>query len=132
IFAGNIFLKDYRNIFSFSQGILSPKDIKQQGFYKLNQLVNILSMTGIPDSLILMGDGFESDEFIYCVLATILLKKADPWKVWNQIKKEKAFNLTTRQNFQFLSKFYQLGESALKKENLEMKIYIRCTKADIE
>lgn len=132
IFAGSIFLKDYRNIFSFTEGVLTPKDMTNQGFYKLNQLVNILLMTGIPNHLVLMGDGFESDTFIYLCLKAILIDKADPWTIWNKIKKEKAFKLTSKQNAQFLSKFYQVGELIKKVDNLEMSIYIRCTQNNIE
>lgn len=126
IYAGNIFLKDYRNVFSLSDGVLTPKDIKNQGFYKLAQLVNILNMTGVPDELILVGDGFESDAYIYLILASVLVDKLDPWSIWNQIKKEKAFRLTTKQNFHFLGKFYQLGEKAKVKEKIKLNIQIRC------
>jgi len=132
IFAGSIFLKDYRNIFSFSDGVLTPKDMTNQGFYKLNQLVNILLMTGIPSSLVLMGDGFESDTFIYLCLKAILIDKADPWSIWNKIKKEKIFKLTSKQNAQFLSKFYQLGELIKNVESIDMTIYIRCTHDNID
>jgi hypothetical protein len=132
IYAGNIFLKDYRNIFSFSAGVLTPKDMKNQGFYKLNQLVNILLMTGMPDKLVLMGDGFESDAFIYLCLRSILVDNVDPWNVWNRVKKEKAFRLTSKQHSQFLSKFYQLGEIAKQSGTIDMSIYIRCTKGNIK
>ena len=132
IYAGNIFLKDYRNIFSFTEGVLTPKDMKNQGFYKLNQLVNILLMTGMPEKLVLMGDGFESDAFIYLCLRSILVDNVDPWNVWNRVKKEKAFRLTSKQHSQFLSKFYQLGELAKQSSSIDMSIYIRCTQANIK
>lgn len=132
IYAGNIFLKDYRNLFSLSEGILTTKDIKNQGFYKLNQLINILLMTGIPNELVLMGDGFESDIFIYSTLSAVLKDNIDPWKVWNMVKREKAFRLTSKQTSQFLSKFYQLGELKKQVGKCEMKIYIRCTKGTME
>jgi hypothetical protein len=132
IYAGNIFLKDYRNFFSFTQGILSAKDLKEQGFYKLNQLVNVLSMTRMPNELILMGDSFESDEFVYLVLASILLRKSDPWQIWKEIKNDKRFNFTTKQDFQFLTKFYQLGELSKSEDNLKIKIYIRCKENNLE
>ncbi len=132
IFAGNILLKDYRNIFSLTGGTMTPKDLKKQGFYKLSQLVNILNTTGIPDHLILMGDGFETDTLIYLILSAIIKDKQDPWQIWNQIKKEKAFRLTTKQNFQFLSKLYKLGELSKKKDDLIFDIHIRCTEQSIE
>lgn len=132
IYAGNIFLKDYRNIFSLSEGILTPKDLKKQGFYKLNQLINILLMTGIPNELVLMGDGFESDIFIYSTLSAVLKDNIDPWKVWNMVKKEEAFRLTSKQTSQFLSKFYQLGELRKQLTEFKMEIYIRCTKDNID
>jgi phosphatidate phosphatase APP1 len=128
IYAGNLFLKDYRNIFSLSQGFLRPKDMKNQGFYKLSQLTNILLMTGIPDELILIGDGFESDEFIYLILRAVLVEKIDPWKVWNAIKREKIFQFTTKQSTQFLTKFYKLGELAKRSSQIKVHIYIRTNK----
>jgi hypothetical protein len=126
IYADNIFLKDYRKIFSFSDSILTTKDMKNQGFYKLNQLVTILLMTGIPRHLVLVGDGFEADSYIYLCLYSVLVDRTDPWTLWNRIKKEKGFKLTSRQNSQFLSKFYQLSELTNKIDTISVKIFIRC------
>jgi phosphatidate phosphatase APP1 len=126
IFTSNIFLKDYRSIFSFFEGDLSAKDLKSQGFYKLNNIVNILLMTGIPDDLVLIGDGFESDTIIYLTLAAVLVGRYDPWTLWNQIKKEESFKLTNQQHFRFLSKFYQLKNMSEAHPRGKLKIYIRC------
>lgn len=126
IFTGNIFLKDYRSIFSFFEGDLSTKDLKSQGFYKLNTIVNILLMTGIPDDLVLMGDGFESDTIIYLTLAAVLVGRYDPWTLWNNIKREESFKLTNQQHFRFLSKFYQLKNMSDARPRGQLKIYIRC------
>ena len=126
IFTGNIFLKDYRNIFSFFEGDLSTKDLRSQGFYKLNTIVNILLMTGIPDDLILMGDGFESDTIIYLTLAAVLVGRYDPWTIWNLIKKEESFKLTNQQHFRFLSKFYQLKNMSEVHKTERLRIFIRC------
>ncbi len=126
IYTGNIFLKDYRNIFSFFEGDLSTKDLKSQGFYKLNTIVNILLMTGIPNELVLVGDGFESDTIIYLTLAAILIGRYDPWTIWNLIKKEESFKLTNQQHFRFLSKFYQLKNMSDAQPRGKVKIYIRC------
>ena len=126
IYAGHIFLKDYRKIFSLSEGILSTKDINRQGFYKLNQLVTILLMTSTPKELVLIGDSFESDELIYLTLASILIGRMDPWRVWQGIKNEKSFSFTVKQDFQFLSKFYHLGELAKKYPIDKLSIFIRC------
>lgn len=126
IFTGNIFLKDYRNIFSFFEGDLSTKDLKSQGFYKLNTIVNILLMTGIPDDLVLVGDGFESDTIIYLTLAAVLIGRYDPWIIWNSIKREESFKLTNQQHFRFLSKFYQLKNMSDARSPSSLKIYIRC------
>ncbi len=126
IFTGNIFLKDYRNIFSFFEGDLSTKDLKSQGFYKLNTIVNILLMTGIPDELILVGDGFESDTIIYLTLASILIGRYDPWTIWNLTKKEESFKLTNQQHFRFLSQFYQLKNMSDAHPKGKVEIYIRC------
>ncbi len=126
IFTGNIFLKDYRNIFSFFEGDLSTKDLKSQGFYKLNTIVNILLMTGIPEDMVLVGDGFESDTLIYLTLAAILIGRYDPWTIWNLIKREESFKLTNQQHFRFLSKFYQLKNMADARPKGKIQIFIRC------
>lgn len=126
IFTGNIFLKDYRNIFSFFEGDLSTKDLKSQGFYKLNTIVNILLMTGIPDDVVLVGDGFESDTLIYLTLAALLVGRYDPWTLWNSVKKEESFRLTNQQHFRFLSKFYQLKNMSDAHPKSKVQIFIRC------
>jgi hypothetical protein len=126
IFTSNIYLKDYRRVFALFEGELAPKDIKTQGFYKLNHLVNILLMTGIPDELVLVGDGFESDTIIYLTLASVIVGRQDPWVVWNSVKKDEGFKLTNRQHFRFLSKFYQLKNLTDTVGNCDLKIHIRC------
>lgn len=132
IFTGNIFLKDYRSIFSFFEGDLSTKDLKSQGFYKLNNIVNILLMTGIPDDLVLIGDGFESDTIIYLTLAAVLVGRYDPWTIWNLIKREESFKLTNQQHFRFLSKFYQLKNMSDAHRKGKVRIFIRCKKNMLE
>jgi hypothetical protein len=131
IFSAGIFLKDYRHFFSFLEGELTTKDLKLQGLYKLNHLLDILLMTGIPDELVLMGDNFESDPTIYLTLAKVMLEDIDPWVVWNDIKEQDIFQLKKKQNSQFLNKIYQLDNllSRKRKENkqkkMNLKIYIR-------
>ncbi|NOT80692.1 MAG: hypothetical protein HOP07_17035 [Bacteriovoracaceae bacterium] len=131
IFSAGIFLKDYRHFFSFLDGELTTKDLKLQGLYKLNHLLDILFMTGIPDELILMGDNFESDPAIYLTLSKILREDIDPWVVWNDIKEQDIFQLKKKQNSQFLNKIYQLDNmlSRKRKENpykkIQIKIFIR-------
>jgi phosphatidate phosphatase APP1 len=126
IFTNDIFLKDYRNIFSFFSGDLTTKDLKSQGFYKLQQLVNVLLMTGVPDELVLMGDGFESDTLIYLCLVAILQKKIDPRELWVLIKAEESFQLKKNQNSILLNHLYQLRN--LVNTKTKIKVYIRCTK----
>lgn len=132
IFTANIFLKDYRSIFAIFDGDLTPKDLKTQGFYKLNHIINILLMTGIPDDLVLVGDGFESDTLIYLCIAAILVGRYDPWMLWNAIKKEESFRLTNKQHFRFLSKFYQLKNMTTSSNRGKLKIYIRCRAEHLE
>jgi len=83
-------------------------------------------MTGIPDDLVLVGDGFESDTIIYLTLAAILVGRYDPWTIWNLIKKEESFKLTNQQHFRFLSKFYQLKNMSDAHPKGKLQIYIRC------
>jgi hypothetical protein len=131
IFSAGIFLKDYRHFFSFLDGELTTKDLKSQGLYKLNHLLDILLMTGIPDELVLMGDNFESDPAIYLTLTRILKEEVDPWVIWNDIKEQDIFQLKKKQNSQFLNKIYQLDNLLTRKrkerngKKIEIKIYIR-------
>lgn len=132
VYTAGIFLKDYRKVFSFLEWDLSPKDLKVQGLYKLNHLLDIILMTGIPDSLILMGDNFESDPIIYLTLARMLKEESEPWSLWNQLKKEDAFQLNRKQNGQFLNKIYQIQNLINRKKthshenlNIDIKVYIR-------
>lgn len=135
IFAAGIFLKDYRNVFSFFSGELTPKDLKIQGTYKLNHIFDILLMTGIPDELVMIGDNFESDPLIYLVMTMMLKDTIAPWNLWNKLKQREAFKLTRKQNSQFLNKIYQLDNLLGHKfpnpssNNIKVKIYIR-KKAD--
>jgi hypothetical protein len=129
IYSAGVFLKDYRKVFSFIEGDLYPKDIKSQGFYKLNQLVDILLMTGIPKELVLMGDGFESDSFIYLLLEKLLVEKEEPWSLWRKVRQEDAFKLRSKQNSTFLNKLYQLANLIQAQDpevgETQVKIYIR-------
>lgn len=136
IYTAGVFLKDYRHFFSFLYGDLFAKDIKVQGLYKLNHLLDILLMTGIPDELILMGDNFESDPVIYLTLANVLYENVDPWNLWNNIKQNEFFRLHKTQNSKFLNKIYQvdnlLNKIKKKKRNFRpnLKIYIRKRSSD--
>ena len=108
IFTAGIFLKDVRQVFSLWDGDLSPKDITHQGLYKLNQLLDIINMTDIPDELVLMGDNFESDPVIYLAFSQMLQNKEDPWVIWKNLKAHKDFNLSKKQDAKFLSKIFQI------------------------
>jgi len=133
IYTDNIFLKDYRKIFDFLNRELTTKDMRNQGFYKLSQLLDILLMTGIPDELVLMGDSFESDTLIYLILYTILSGSEDTRRVWNELKRDKSFKFTTKQGIKFLNKFYELGTNVNKKIEMPLvKILIRCKQDNIE
>ncbi len=131
IFTAGLFLKDYRHFFSFLEGELLAKDLKIQGLYKLNQLLDILLMTGIPDELTLMGDNFESDPAIYLTLLQLLQEDTDPWVLWNSIKEKDIFQLKKNQNSKFLNKIYQIDNIISRRRKLDrdfnpkVNIYIR-------
>lgn len=126
IYTTEIFLKDYRRIFSLLDAVLTPKDVRAQGFYKLNYLVSILLMTGIPDELVLIGDGFESDPLVYLTLASILQEYKEPWNIWNEVKKLKHFHMNRKQDGIFLNKIYQLQSHIQRKgKNPALTIHIR-------
>lgn len=131
IYTAGIFLKDYRQMFSLFEGSLSPKDIKKQGLYKLAHLLDILSMTGIPDELILMGDNFESDPLIYLTFSQIINGRG-PREVWKSLGESEAFQMSSKQNSLILNKIYQLSnnveskKASLQKNDIcNIKIYIR-------
>ena len=132
IFASSIYLKDYRDFISLFDGELSRKDLTKHGFYKLNQLVDILMMTSVPQHIVLIGDGFESDPFIYLALRSLIVDKVDPWKLWKSIKHHRIFHLNTKQDSYFLTKFYRLSEQAKNIDDTDFKIYIRGTESNIE
>jgi hypothetical protein len=136
IFTAGIFLKDYRQVFSPLKGDLRPKDIKLQGLYKLNHLLDIILMTGIPSELVLIGDNFESDPTIYLTLTKILKSELDPWTIWKSIIKEKNLKLTQKQNFLLLNKIFQVNNQLKKYQifgngPIQIRIFIRrCFKDD--
>ncbi len=130
IYTAGIFLKDYRRLLSLLELDLTPKDLKVQGLYKLNHLLDILMLTGIPEHLVLMGDNFESDPIIYLSLASLLRGNQEPWQLWNYLRKLDAFQMNKKQNAILLNKVYQIHNQLKfwKKEHSEpvdIKIYIR-------
>jgi hypothetical protein len=127
IFSAGIFLKDYRQLFNLFELDLTPKDLKVQGLYKLNHLLDILLLTGIPKSLVLMGDNFESDPIIYLSLACLLKQSQDPWQLWNYLRKEDAFRMNKKQNSNLLNKIYQISNllGPWLAQGVDIKIYIR-------
>jgi hypothetical protein len=131
ILTGHILLKDYRKIFSLSDLELTTKDIKTQGYYKISELIKTLIMTGIPQELTLIGDGFEADETIYLTLRALIYNAVDPWLVWQKIKNIKSFDLNAEQETKLLGYFQRLFSLPAPFEN-QVTIYIRCTKENIE
>ncbi|MDD0853107.1 hypothetical protein HBN50_08365 [Halobacteriovorax sp. GB3] len=127
VYTAGIFLKDYRKIFSLFEDDLTTKDLKIQGLYKLNHLLDILHMTSIPDEIVLMGDNFESDPLIYLGLARILEGRTEPRKMWSILKSLDAFQLTKKQESQLLNKIYQLQSLIAQRQHraVKVKIYIR-------
>lgn len=126
IYTAGIFLKDYRKVFSIIEGDLTPKDIKIQGLYKLNHLLDICNMTGVPHELVLMGDNFESDPLIYITFYELLQRQSEPRQIWNKLKQYEAFQLSTKQNSLILNKMFQMTDQ-LKRVDYKpnVKIYIR-------
>ena len=123
IYTAGIFLKDYRRIFSFLETVLTLKDLRTQGPYKFNHLLDIILMTGVPDELVLIGDNFEADPVIYASLTLLLHKKIKPWDLWQQLKKHPSFSANTRQEGQLLDKIYQL-EGIIKGQDKTPKVSI--------
>ena len=126
IYTAGIFLKDYRRVFSFLETVLTIKDIRTQGPYKFNQLLDIVLMVGMPRRLVLMGDNFEADPVIYASLSLLLHKKIVPWDLWQELKKHPNFSPNPRQEGQLLDKIYRL-EGMVKNETTlpDIHIFIR-------
>lgn len=110
IYSAGIFLKDYRKVFSILEGDLTPKDIKVQGIYKLNHLLDIIYMTGIPKEIVLMGDNFESDPMIYLTFYELLCTRTEARETWNRLRVHEAFRLGHKQDSLLLNKIYQLKD----------------------
>ncbi len=126
IYSAGIFLKDYRKIFSITEGDLTPKDLKVQGIYKLGHLLDIIYMTGVPKEIVLMGDNFESDPLIYLTFYELLKGRTEAREIWNRLKNYEAFKLSNKQNSLLLNKIYQLKDMIKRNQaNPEIKIYIR-------
>ncbi len=131
VYTSSIFLKDYRKVLSPFDNELTPKDLKVQGYYKLNELVNILLMTNVPEYCMLIGDGFESDPIVYLIIRSIIVEKKDPWDIWRAIKRSKKFQLSRSQQSRLLTGLNLLASMAEnKKVNLE--IHIRCYENNID
>jgi hypothetical protein len=109
IYTAGIFLKDYRHIFNLLELDLTTKDLKVQGMYKLNHLLDIILMVGIPDELVLMGDNFESDPIIYLALASLLKGSLDSWNFINFLDQHDSFQMNKKQKAHLLSKSYQIS-----------------------
>ena len=111
IYTAGIFLKDYRQVFNLLETVLTLKDIKTQGIYKLGHLLDILLMVGIPDELVLMGDNFESDPLIYASVVSLLEGRSKPWDLWQKLKQYPSFRSTLKQEGLLLNKIYQIAET---------------------
>lgn len=126
IYTAGIFLKDYRKVFSIFEGDLTPKDLKVQGIYKLNHLLDIIYMTGLPKELVLMGDNFESDPVIYLTLFELICGKSEAREIWNNLKDLDSFKLGNKQNSLLLNKIYQLKDQTKREQlNTKIKVFIR-------
>lgn len=108
-----IMLKDYRHFISLSRGFLVRKDILTQGFYKLDQLLTLIWLGGVPEDLILLGDVYESDPFTYLTLAKILHEVHSinsARNLWEEIRRFRDFHPTRKQTGLFLNKLYQISQ----------------------
>jgi phosphatidate phosphatase APP1 len=125
IFTQNILLKDYRKIFSFSSNELTPKDIKKQGFYKMNHLIHILQMCQSPSKIVLMGDSYESDLIIYSSIRALIHERIDHYILYKTLIQKHHFTLNSMQTASFLLDLAKLQEMT-KIIRPEIEIYIRC------
>lgn len=132
IYTHNIFLKNYKKIFSFFDNDLTTKDISNQGYYKLSQLVDIILMTSLPREIKLVGDAFESDTLVYLLLRAIITDRVDPNTLWRHVRDLKEFQISSKQVSHFLVRLNQVSNLA-SKQRTEIDIHIRCAhESDIE
>ncbi len=126
IYSAGIFLKDYRKILAVLERELTPKDIKMQGLYKLNHLLDIIFLTGIPDHLVLIGDNFESDPLIYQTFAKFLLGEIGARSLWVELQRSRPFLINRRQKITVLNKLYHLSSMVkISKVRPKIDVYIR-------
>ena len=75
---------------------------------KLNQLINILLLIGIPDELTLIGDNSESDPLIYTIFSYLIEENSDPDILWRNILKLPTVKLQKFQQVRLLNRIYSL------------------------
>lgn len=132
LMTSELFLKDYRQSFSISDGLLAPKDLWVQGLFKLDHLLDLLVMCALPDEIVLLGDDHESDPMIYLTLAQIITDPNEPFRVWQKIVANKSFNLSKKQSVKLLSKIYEISSFLYDRKKQghalpKIKIHIRQT-----
>jgi phosphatidate phosphatase APP1 len=129
-------LKDYRQILTFGENSLTLKDMKNQGLYKLNQIINLLTRNGAPSELVLMGDIVEADLLIYSLIACLLTTRYDPWNLWQEIRELDLFLFNETQDAMITRSFHWLAQEAekLRQQNktIEVQIYIRLLNSHME
>ena len=104
-----IFLKDYRQFFSWQNTELFSKDIKIHGTFKLSQLLNLIYMLNWPKEIYLFGDNSETDPLIYVLFNYIISASVDATIVWEKIKSLDAFSLTPYQDSKILNRLHTIN-----------------------
>jgi len=113
-----IILKDAREVLFHYKSNLSFKDLRLQGFYKLNALLDLVNLIGLPDEISLYGDAEESDPQIYSIFAEIC-KGNNAYSLMNLINNERSFQLTLKQKVIIREKIEELiKRRAIQKTNI--------------
>ncbi len=116
-----ILLKDIRHVLSLKEE-LSFKDVKNQIYYKVSSIFQLLLSFGLPKNLVLIGDSFESDLLIYSIVKETISFEKDVSFLSEKIFQE--VSLTTKQKSDLLEKIHLLY--MLKKpKDQTIEIFIR-------
>jgi phosphatidate phosphatase APP1 len=115
-----IFLKDFRPLLSKKLKFLTFSLFTNQVYFKIKSIINILSLTGVPKELVLIGDDYESDHEIYLWIKQILAHNID-FQFLNKWK------LNSDNKLHLKNKFLKLM-SDRPEQKTKVTIHIRTTK----
>lgn len=126
IYTSNIYLKDYRKIFSLFNDEWTSKDIVKQTYYKIFHLLDIILQCDLPREMIMIGDDHEADPEVYLLCRALLLRKISPNQLWKMLQHKPNLVMTPKQSSILLLKLYEVESLMDRKFYVpQIKIFIR-------